>query len=54
MKRLHLEPWTASAGGKGQSREEKVMKLEASGVYHYLCAFPKDGPSNSKGYAQTL
>ncbi|KAJ6624860.1 hypothetical protein B0H10DRAFT_2004445 [Mycena sp. CBHHK59/15] len=28
LKRLHLEPWTASAGGKAQGEEEKVMKLE--------------------------
>ncbi|KAF8075260.1 bromodomain-containing protein [Lyophyllum atratum] len=28
LKRLHLEPWTASAGGKAQTEEEKVMKLE--------------------------
>ncbi|KNZ74979.1 Peregrin [Termitomyces sp. J132] len=28
LKRLHLEPWTASAGGKPQTDEEKVMKLD--------------------------
>lgn len=28
LKRLHLEPWTASAGGKVQTDEEKVMKLD--------------------------
>ncbi|KAI0036173.1 PHD-zinc-finger like domain-containing protein, partial [Vararia minispora EC-137] len=28
LKRLHLEPWTASAGGKMQTDEEKVKKLE--------------------------
>jgi hypothetical protein len=28
LKRLHLEPWTASKGGKGQTDEEKAMKLE--------------------------
>ncbi|EPQ56227.1 hypothetical protein GLOTRDRAFT_105199 [Gloeophyllum trabeum ATCC 11539] len=28
LKRLHLEPWTASAGGKAQTDEEKAMKLE--------------------------
>ncbi|KAF7794968.1 hypothetical protein EIP86_006111 [Pleurotus ostreatoroseus] len=28
LKRLHLEPWTASVGGKNQSDEEKVIKLE--------------------------
>lgn len=28
LKRLHLEPWTASAGSRAQSEEEKVMKLE--------------------------
>ena len=28
LKRLHLEPWTANAGGKIESEEEKRMKLE--------------------------
>ncbi|KAI0676134.1 hypothetical protein C8Q78DRAFT_1008227 [Trametes maxima] len=28
LKRLHLEPWTASAGSKQQTDEEKVMKLD--------------------------
>ena len=28
LKRLHLEPWTASAGGRSQSDEEKAIKLE--------------------------
>ncbi|KAF8899172.1 PHD-zinc-finger like domain-containing protein [Infundibulicybe gibba] len=28
LKRLHLEPWTASTGGKVQSEAEKIMKLE--------------------------
>ncbi|KAJ6581136.1 hypothetical protein B0H19DRAFT_1113888 [Mycena capillaripes] len=28
LKRLHLEPWTASSGAKMQGEEEKVMKLE--------------------------
>ncbi|TFK34042.1 hypothetical protein BDQ12DRAFT_690301 [Crucibulum laeve] len=28
LKRLHLEPWTASAGGKVQTVEERMMKLE--------------------------
>ncbi|KAG6889771.1 hypothetical protein C0995_014698 [Termitomyces sp. Mi166 len=28
LKRLHLEPWTASAGGKLQTEEEKIMKLD--------------------------
>ncbi|KII86055.1 hypothetical protein PLICRDRAFT_44511 [Plicaturopsis crispa FD-325 SS-3] len=28
LKRLHLEPWTASAGSKQQTDEEKAMKLE--------------------------
>ncbi|KAI9067920.1 hypothetical protein FKP32DRAFT_1619507 [Trametes sanguinea] len=28
LKRLHLEPWTASSGSKQQTDEEKVMKLE--------------------------
>lgn len=30
LKRLHLEPWTASSGNKLQTNEEKAMKLEAS------------------------
>jgi hypothetical protein len=29
LKRLHLEPWTANAGGKVQTDEEKARKLEA-------------------------
>ncbi|KAJ7089735.1 PHD-zinc-finger like domain-containing protein [Mycena belliarum] len=28
LKRLHLEPWTASSGAKMQGEEEKIMKLE--------------------------
>ncbi|KAG6840128.1 hypothetical protein C0991_008687, partial [Blastosporella zonata] len=28
LKRLHLEPWTANAGGRVQTDEEKVMKLD--------------------------
>lgn len=28
LKRLHLEPWTDSAGGKIQTEEEKRMKLD--------------------------
>ncbi|KAH9945753.1 PHD-zinc-finger like domain-containing protein [Amylocystis lapponica] len=28
LKRLHLEPWTASAGGKLHTEEEKAIKLE--------------------------
>jgi hypothetical protein len=28
LKRLHLEPWTASTGGKQQTEQEKTMKLE--------------------------
>ncbi|KAL6297851.1 PHD-zinc-finger like domain-containing protein [Sparassis latifolia] len=28
LKRLHLEPWTASSGGKQQTDEEKLTKLE--------------------------
>lgn len=37
LKRLHLEPWTASSGGKMQSDEEKAMKLEVSMLrkYHF-------------------
>lgn len=27
LKRLHLEPWTASGGGKALTEEEKFMKL---------------------------
>jgi hypothetical protein len=30
LKRLHLEPWTASSGNKPQTDEEKAMKLEVS------------------------
>lgn len=30
LKRLHLEPWTASSGNKLQTDEEKAMKLEVS------------------------
>jgi NuA3 HAT complex component NTO1 len=30
LKRLHLEPWTASTGNKQQTEEEKAMKLEVS------------------------
>ena len=30
LKRLHLEPWTASNGGRNQSEEDKVLKLEVS------------------------
>jgi hypothetical protein len=30
LKRLHLEPWTASAGGRVVSEEERRMKLEVS------------------------
>jgi len=30
LKRLHLEPWTASGGGKVLSEEEKLMKLNVS------------------------
>lgn len=33
LKRLHLEPWTATAGGAGQSDEEKGMKLEVSCMF---------------------
>ncbi|KZT07202.1 uncharacterized protein LAESUDRAFT_698987 [Laetiporus sulphureus 93-53] len=28
LKRLHLEPWTASSGGRQQTDEEKAIKLE--------------------------
>ena len=34
LKRLHLEPWTASAGSRQQTEDEKVLKLE---VRNYLC-----------------
>lgn len=41
LKRLHLEPWTAASSvGKGQSEEEKMMKLEvrlfSSGSLYWL------------------
>lgn len=32
LKRLHLEPWTASNIGKVQTEEEKALKLEARSV----------------------
>ena len=32
LKRLHLEPWTASAGSRVQTDEEKVAKLEVRTV----------------------
>ena len=28
LKRLHLEPWTASTGSKQHTEEEKAIKLE--------------------------
>ena len=28
LKRLHLEPWTATGSGKALSEEEKIMKLD--------------------------
>lgn len=28
LKRLHLEPWTASSTGRQQTEEEKTIKLE--------------------------
>ncbi|KAG5651329.1 hypothetical protein H0H81_009082 [Sphagnurus paluster] len=31
LKRLHLEPWTASAAGRPQTEVEKLMKLDFSG-----------------------
>lgn len=30
LKRLHLEPWTANAGAKVQTHEEKTMRLDVS------------------------
>jgi NuA3 HAT complex component NTO1 len=30
LKRLHLEPWTAAAGVKVRSDQEKMMKLDVS------------------------
>ena len=36
LKRLHLEPWTASAGGRNQSEGDKIIKLEVS----YICVLP--------------
>jgi hypothetical protein len=53
LKRLHLEPWTASAAVKHQSEEEKALKLEVSngtlkltdvliGLHQYLRRLHKD------------
>ena len=44
LKRLHLEPWTASPGSKQQTDEEKAMKLDVSGpvvtrISHLLMYF---------------
>lgn len=36
LKRLHLEPWTASSMGKVQTDEEKAMKLEVSSPKHLI------------------
>ena len=36
LKRLHLEPWTASASGRVFSDEERRMKLEVSRNYYYF------------------
>ena len=30
LKRLHLEPWTASAGARGQGEDDRVLKLKVS------------------------
>jgi hypothetical protein len=37
LKRLHLEPWTASAVGRVESDEEKRMKLEVSRAF-FCCS----------------
>ncbi|KAG6885753.1 hypothetical protein C0993_010265 [Termitomyces sp. T159_Od127] len=37
LKRLHLEPWTANAGGKVQTDEEKFMKLDVRIALLELC-----------------
>jgi hypothetical protein len=36
LKRLHLEPWTASAGGKAQTDEEKALKLKVLAIRLHL------------------
>ena len=36
LKRLHLEPWTATASTKLHTEEDKVMKLEV-GTTSNLC-----------------
>jgi hypothetical protein len=33
LRRLHLEPWTASAGGRVQTDEEKVAKLDVRAAF---------------------
>lgn len=56
LKRLHLEPWTASSGSKVQTDEEKAMKLEVS-CSEIACfvgfAHPTP-PSNCVGFGTTL
>jgi hypothetical protein len=32
LKRLHLEPWTASAGGRVLNEEEKRIKLQVCSI----------------------
>jgi hypothetical protein len=36
LKRLHLEPWTASNAGKVQTEEEKTAKLEVGFHFCFL------------------
>ena len=33
LKRLHLEPWTASAGAKVQTEEDKLMRLDVWTIF---------------------
>ncbi|KAF7370922.1 Bromodomain and phd finger-containing protein 3 [Mycena sanguinolenta] len=41
LKRLHLEPWTASTSLKTQGEEEKVMKLELRSAFERIQAFDR-------------
>ena len=36
LKRLHLEPWTASAGAKVQTEEDKLMRLDVKSIFPLL------------------
>lgn len=49
LKRLHLEPWTASAGGRVVSEEERRMKLEVSRA---VCSFASLVLKQAVAYAQ--